>query len=111
MTGRPGHRTMEMNGGSSVSYLTPCVPLFVLCLLIGLETEGLLHYQGRAGIISIVRWSLRPVIFGVEFSNQGSLNDSRYMASCEKVRKRTARKGQKQSARKVRKLSKTSENG
>ena len=30
MTGRPGHRTMEMNGGSSVSYLarTPCVPLF-----------------------------------------------------------------------------------
>ena len=30
MTGRPGHRTMEINGGSSVSYLarTPCVPLF-----------------------------------------------------------------------------------
>ena len=30
MTGRPGCRTMEMNGGSSVSYLTrtPCVPLF-----------------------------------------------------------------------------------
>ena len=30
MTGRPGHRTMEMNGGSSVPYLarTPCVPLF-----------------------------------------------------------------------------------
>ena len=25
------------------------------------ETEGLLDYQGRAGIISIVRWSLRPV--------------------------------------------------
>ena len=33
MTGRPGHRTMEMNGGSSVPYLacTPCVPL--LCTL------------------------------------------------------------------------------
>ena len=30
MTGRPGHRTMEMNGGSSAPYLacTPCVPLF-----------------------------------------------------------------------------------
>ena len=30
MTGRPGHRTMEMIGGSSASYLarTPCVPLF-----------------------------------------------------------------------------------
>ena len=37
MTGRPGHRTMERNGGSSASYLagTPCVPLFcfLLCLL------------------------------------------------------------------------------
>ena len=38
---------------------------FVLCL-IGVETEGLLDYQGRAGIISIVRWNLRLVIFGVE---------------------------------------------
>ena len=30
MTGRPGYRTMEMNGGSSAPYLarTPCVPLF-----------------------------------------------------------------------------------
>ena len=30
MTGRPGHRTMEMIGGSSAQYLarTPCVPLF-----------------------------------------------------------------------------------
>ena len=52
MTGRPGCQTMEMNGGSSASYL---------------ETEGLLDYQRRAGIISIVRWNLRPVIFGVDF--------------------------------------------
>ena len=69
MTGRPGHRTMEMIGGSSTPYLacTPCVPLikFILCL-IGVETEGFLDYQGRAGITSIVQWSLRPVIFGVE---------------------------------------------
>ena len=30
MTGRPGYRTMDMIGGSSVPYLacTPCVPLF-----------------------------------------------------------------------------------
>ena len=29
MTGRPGHRTMEMIGGNSAPYLarTPCVPL------------------------------------------------------------------------------------
>ena len=67
MTGRPGHRTMEMNGGSSAPYLarTPCVPLFC-ALLIGVETEGFLDYQGRAGIMSIVRWNFRPVIFGVE---------------------------------------------
>ena len=40
-------------------------PYFVLCV-IGVETEGLLEYQGRAGIMSIVRWNLRPVIFGVD---------------------------------------------
>ena len=68
MTGRPGCRTMEMIGGSSVSYLarTPYVRFYFLLCLIGVETEGLLDYQGRAGIISIVRWSLRPVIFGVD---------------------------------------------
>ena len=42
-------------------------PCFVLCL-IGVETEGLLDYQGQAGIISIVRWNLRPVIVGVDIS-------------------------------------------
>ena len=67
MTGRPGYWTMEMNGGSSAPCLTctPCVPLFVHCL-IRVEAEGLLDNQGRAGIISIVRWNLRPVIFGVD---------------------------------------------
>ena len=55
MTGRPGHRAVEMNGGSSALYLarTPCrkglaFPCFLHCL-IGVETEGLLDYQGRAG--------------------------------------------------------------
>ena len=52
MTERPGYWTMEMNGGSSAPYLacTPCVPFFVHCLL-RVEAEGLLDYQGRAGII------------------------------------------------------------
>ena len=69
MTGRPGHRTMEMIGVNSAPYLarTPCVLLGVLYfVLIGVETEGLLGYQGRAGIISTVRWNFRPVIFGVD---------------------------------------------
>ena len=46
--------TMEMNGGSSAPHLacTPCVPLFVHCL-IRVEAEGLLDYQGRAGIVSM----------------------------------------------------------
>ena len=49
-----------MNGGSSAPYLacTPCISLFVHCL-IRVEAEGLLDYQGRAGIISFVRWNLR----------------------------------------------------
>ena len=40
---------------------------FVLCL-IGVEAEGLLDHQGRAGIKTIEQWNLRPVIFGVEAS-------------------------------------------
>ena len=40
-------------------------PCFLPCL-IEMETEGFLDYKGRAGIISIVRWSLRPVMFGVQ---------------------------------------------
>ena len=34
----------------------------------GMETEEFLDYQGRAGFISIVRWNLFPVIFGVDLS-------------------------------------------
>ena len=50
-----GGSEMEMNGGSSAPHLacTPCVPLFVRCL-IRVEAEGLLDFQGRAGIMSIV---------------------------------------------------------
>ena len=60
-----------MNGGRSTPCLacTPCVPLLVHCL-IGVEAEGLLDCQGRAGIISIVRWNLRPVIVGVEYKEK-----------------------------------------
>ena len=53
-----------------MSYLTrtPFVPL--LCTLFnraGDLTEEFLDYQGRTGVISIVWWNLRPVIFGVEY--------------------------------------------
>ena len=59
---------VQMIAGSSASYLarTPCVPLFSTLFNRGVETEGLLDYEGRAGIISIVRRNLRPVIFGVD---------------------------------------------
>ena len=67
MTGRPGHRTMEMNGKSTVSYLVraPRIPFFML-ILMGLEAKNLLAFEGRRGIASVVRWNLRPVIFGVD---------------------------------------------
>ena len=67
MTGRPGYRTMEMIGGSSPSYLdhTPCVPLLVT-LFNRVGSRKAFRLPGAAGIISIVRWNLRPVIFGVE---------------------------------------------
>ena len=35
-------------------------PCFVLCL-IGVETEGLLDYQGQAGIMSIVHFQLQEM--------------------------------------------------
>ena len=61
---------------------TSLVPLALPCFvlsLIGVETEGRLDYQRRGGrgIISIVRWSLRPVIFGVEL--QEMLSDPRLL--------------------------------
>ena len=49
----------------AVSRSSLAFPCFVLCL-VGVEAEGLLDYQGRAEIISIVRWNLRLVIFGVD---------------------------------------------
>ena len=76
MTGRPGHRTMEMNGGSSAPHLarTPCVPLF----------STLLNRGGnRRAFRSIVRWNLRPVIFGVEFPT------SRLWGAAKKTRAHT----------------------
>ena len=71
----------EMNGGSTVSHLvrTPRVPFFIL-ILIALEAKGLLAFQGRLGIASVVRWDLlRPVIFGLRTSRelQESLGPSR----------------------------------
>ena len=68
VTGRPGYRTMEVPHRTSLVPLAS--PYFLLCL-IGVETEGLVDYQGRAGIISIVLWNLPPVIFGVENAGKG----------------------------------------
>ena len=49
----------------TVPSLAPLVsPCCVLCSK-GVATEGPLDFQGKAGINSIVRWNLRPVIFGV----------------------------------------------
>ena len=54
MTRRPGHRTIEMNGGSSAPYLacTPCVPLFCTLFnrggsrrVFGLRGEGGDHFH------------------------------------------------------------------
>ena len=57
-----------MIGGNSAPYLarTPCVPLFCTLFNRG-GNRGAFRLPGAAGIISIVWWNLRPVIFGVEF--------------------------------------------
>ena len=60
MTKRPGDCATEMNGGSIASYLAPRVP-FSMLIFVGLEAKGLLDFQGRCGIASVVRWKLRPV--------------------------------------------------
>ena len=39
---------------------------FVFAFLLGLEAKGLLDFQERHGITSVVQWSLHPVIFGVD---------------------------------------------
>ena len=50
-----------------VPRLRPLCPLVALFLK-RVETEGVLDYQGRAGVASIARWNLHPVVFGVEES-------------------------------------------
>ena len=73
MTGRPGG---PYDGNDWRKYRvvprsrTPCVPVFLL-MLMGLEAKDLLDFQGRRGITSVVRWNLRPVIFGVEVCKPG----------------------------------------
>ena len=71
MTGRPGCRTMEMNGGSSASYLarTPRVPLFCTLFPKG-GSKRAFRLSGEGGMISIVRWKFRPVIFGGDCSSR-----------------------------------------
>ena len=56
---RLGCWTMEMNGGSSESYLacTPCVPLFCILFNRG-GNRRVFRLPGWAGMISVVRWNL-----------------------------------------------------
>ena len=67
-TGVPDHGN-EWRKFRAVPRLYPLRSLVLHFVSIGVETEGLLDYQRRAGIISIVRWNLRPVIFGAEISS------------------------------------------
>ena len=46
--------------------LTAMAQVLPLLSFIGLETKGLLDFQGRRGVASVVRWKLRPVKFGVD---------------------------------------------
>ena len=84
-----GYRTMEMIGGSSASYLAcaPCVPSFCTLFIRG-GNRRVLDYQGRAGIISIVRWNLRPVIFGVEGSRRPQDGHTRELSFWVRCRER-----------------------
>ena len=46
-------------------------------ILIGLEAKGLLAFQGRRGIKSVVRGNLRPVIFGVGIRALGKVSSEK----------------------------------
>ena len=72
MTGRPGNRTIEMNGRSTASYFarTLCVPVFLL-IYAGLEANGAFRLPGAMWENLRCRWNLRPVIFGVEILSFG----------------------------------------
>ena len=74
----------------------PCVPL--LCTLfnrpIGVETEGLLDYQGQAGIKSIVRWN-RSYSQSNLFAHFPSFfssfcSESRHLSGCAKGAEKAA---------------------
>ena len=45
---------------------TPETPTCFLSVFTGLEARGLLDFQGRRGITSVVRWNPRPVILSGE---------------------------------------------
>ena len=65
--GRLWCRTMDMNGGSSASYLACTLRFPLFCTLLnrgGARRAFRLPGEGR--IISIVRWNLRPVLFSVD---------------------------------------------
>ena len=65
MTGRPGRRTMEMNGRSAVWYLlcTPYAPFFMLTCLFLSGSKGAFELAGATW--DRFQWNLRPVMLGV----------------------------------------------
>ena len=63
MSGRPGCRTMEMFGAY------PSHPL-ICAYFHRVGSKERFRLPGRAGSTSIVRWTLRPVIFGVEICSE-----------------------------------------
>ena len=68
IAGRPGRRTMEMNGGTSASYLarSPCVPSFS-SLKKRSGSRRALRLPGEGGDhFHCARWNLCPVMFGVD---------------------------------------------
>ena len=80
MTGQPGCQTMEMhmNEVRRRTLFAPRSPPCFVLFWIGVETEGLLDYQGREGIISIAQWNLRPGIFGVAKSDSHQISGSEF---------------------------------
>ena len=71
-------------------------------------SEGVLAFQVRCGIASVVRWKLRPVIFGVALRPFGAPEESK--KSPERVRWDTAPKVPKECAPESRKSPKRVKN-
>ena len=61
---------MEMNAESTASYLARTLASQRSCFFNKSEAKGLFDFQGRRGITPVVRWNLRPVMFGVDLQKK-----------------------------------------